>query len=103
MNGRLLLTGVTALLSLVGLGASCRADEFDNVRDRIRQYIDKEGVPSISIAVVKGDEIAWEEGFGWADVEHQIRATPHTAYRTARSMNISATTRLVLIWGTLPA
>ncbi len=80
MNGRSLLTGVTALLALIGLGATCLAAEFDTVRDRIRQYIDKEGVPSISIAVVKGDKIVWEDGFGWADVENRVRATPHTAY-----------------------
>jgi hypothetical protein len=38
VTGRSLLTGVTALLSLIALGASCRADEFENVRDRIHQY-----------------------------------------------------------------
>jgi CubicO group peptidase (beta-lactamase class C family)/acetyl esterase/lipase len=73
------------------------ADEFDNVRDRIRQYIDKEGVPSISIAVVKGDAIVWEEGFGWADVEKRVRATPHTAYMLASvSKPITATIMMLL-------
>jgi CubicO group peptidase (beta-lactamase class C family) len=86
-----------ALMSLVGFGAPCRADEFDNVRDRVRQYIDKEGVPSISIAVVKGDEIVWEEGFGWADVENRVRATPHTAYMLASGSKPITATILMLL------
>ena len=97
MIGRSLLTGLMALMSLVGFGAPCRADEFDNVRDRVRQYIDKEGVPSISIAVVKGDEIVWEEGFGSADVENRVRATPHTAYMLASGSKPITATILMLL------
>ena len=97
MNGRSLLTGVTILLFLIGLGASCQADEFDNVRDRIRQYIDKEGVPSISIAVVNGDKIVWEGGFGLADIENRLRATPRTAYMLGSvSKPITATVLMLL-------
>jgi CubicO group peptidase (beta-lactamase class C family) len=79
MTGRILLVGLATL----AFATPSRAEPFEAVRDRIRQYIDKESIPSISIAVVKGDEILWEEGFGWADVENRVRATPHTAYMLA--------------------
>src|SRR5262249_34926459 len=55
-------------------------------------------IPSISIAVVKGGEIVWEEGFGWADVEKRVRATPHTAYMLASvSKPITATIIMLLV------
>jgi CubicO group peptidase (beta-lactamase class C family) len=93
MTGRLSLLGVATL----AFATPCQAEQFDNVRDRIRQYIDRDGVPSISIAVVKGDEIVWEEGFGWADVENRIRATPHTAYMLGSvSKPITATLLMLL-------
>ncbi|MGH9460039.1 MAG: serine hydrolase domain-containing protein [Vicinamibacteria bacterium] len=73
-----------AMLSFAVHGATlCGAQTFDRVRDRIHQYVDGERIPSVSIAVVKGEEIVWEEAFGWADVENRVRATPHTAYMLA--------------------
>jgi CubicO group peptidase (beta-lactamase class C family) len=39
--------------------------------------------PSISVAVVRGDEVAWSTAVGWADRERAIRANPHTAYMLA--------------------
>ncbi|MFC1728841.1 serine hydrolase [candidate division KSB1 bacterium] len=37
---------------------------------------------SISAAVVVGNDVVWEQGFGWADVENRIPADAHTIYRT---------------------
>jgi CubicO group peptidase (beta-lactamase class C family) len=91
MTGRLLLFG------LATLAMPCQAEQFEWVRDRIRQYVEEEGVPSVSIAVVKRGEIVWEEGFGWADVEKRVRATPHTAYMLASaSKPITATIMMLL-------
>jgi CubicO group peptidase (beta-lactamase class C family) len=36
----------------------------------------------LSVAVVHGD-FRWERGFGFADVENRVPATPHTSYRMA--------------------
>ena len=83
MKRRFRFTAV-AMLSFVVDGATlCKAQTFDRVRDRIHQYVDGERIPSISIAVVQGEEIVWEEAFGWSDVENRVRATPHTAYMLA--------------------
>jgi CubicO group peptidase (beta-lactamase class C family) len=40
-------------------------------------------IPGMSAAVVKNGELAWARGFGYADVENQIPATPETPYHLA--------------------
>ena len=37
--------------------------------------------PGLSIAVVHDQEIVWAEGFGYANMERQVLATPYTLYR----------------------
>jgi CubicO group peptidase (beta-lactamase class C family) len=49
----------------------------------IEEILNEAKVPSIAVAVVKDGKIIWEEGFGWADRERQIRATAHTPYSLA--------------------
>jgi CubicO group peptidase (beta-lactamase class C family) len=93
MTGRLLLVGVATL----AFATTCQAEQFERIRDRIRHYVEKDGVPSISIAVVKGDKIVWEEGFGWADVEKRVRATPRTAYMLASVSKPITSTILMLL------
>jgi CubicO group peptidase (beta-lactamase class C family) len=39
--------------------------------------------PGIAVAVVRGDEIVWSTGAGWADIEQGIRARPDTAFMLA--------------------
>jgi CubicO group peptidase (beta-lactamase class C family) len=38
------------------------------------------GIPGMSAAVVRDGEIAWEKGFGYANVAARVRATPDTPY-----------------------
>src|SRR3712207_1778165 len=39
-----------------------------------------EAVPGLSVAVVKGDRLVWERGFGFADRATGSPATPRTTY-----------------------
>jgi len=39
--------------------------------------------PGIAVAVVRGDEVVWSAGVGWADKEHGILVTPATAFQLA--------------------
>lgn len=39
--------------------------------------------PGVSVAVIYDQEIVWSQGFGFADVQNQIPATPQTIYRIA--------------------
>ncbi len=40
-------------------------------------------IPGMSAAVVRDGEIAWEQGFGFADLENRIEAEAHTPYGLA--------------------
>jgi CubicO group peptidase (beta-lactamase class C family) len=93
-----------ALAAFLLLAAASRLEaqtadpRFDAVRDTIRAVMDAGSVPSISVAIARGDRILWEESFGWADKERQVRATPHTMYSLASiSKPITATGLMILV------
>lgn len=44
--------------------------------ERVREN----GVPGLSVAVVKGDRVCWRRGFGFADLATSAPATPTTSY-----------------------
>ena len=72
-------------------------ERFDRVRERIERGLVEHSIPSLSVAVALGKIILWEEGFGWADREHRIAATPHTMYSLASiSKPITATGLMIL-------
>ncbi len=39
-----------------------------------------DNLPGISVAVVKDQEVIWSRGYGYADLDRQVRATPETKY-----------------------
>ena len=55
--------------------------------DVLSAWIDSQraysGLPGVSLSVVHDQELVWAAGFGWADVERRIPATPDTRYRIA--------------------
>ncbi len=65
----------------VGMGRGSR------VFEELERFIDAElacrGHPASSVAVVMDGEAVWSKGFGYADVENRIQATPGTVYRCA--------------------
>jgi CubicO group peptidase (beta-lactamase class C family) len=67
------------------------------LRTLIQNRLATDPIPSISIAVVANGQILWEEGFGWADREKQIRATAHTAYYLASVTKSITATALMLL------
>jgi len=70
---------------------------FHLARERIQRGMVERGIPSLTIAVAQGDTALWEEGFGWADRERRIAATPHTLYSLASiSKPITATALMIL-------
>lgn len=49
----------------------------------IEQEMDDADVTGLSIALVDDQEIVWSEGFGYADKQANLRATPDTVYHLA--------------------
>lgn len=92
---------VCRCILLVGLwlcGQCAGSDPFDKIRDDIRQSLERDAIPSLAVAVAKEGKIIWEEGFGWANKEQQIKATAETPYSIASiSKPITATALMVLV------
>ncbi len=80
------------------LGRARAADRFDPLRAWIGTELERQGVPSLAVAVARDGRILWEQGFGWADRERAVPATPHTRYSIASvSKPITATALMVLV------
>lgn len=64
--------------------ALARGDE-DATRRYLEKLIDHEmgrsGTPGLSIALVDDQRVVWAQGFGFADLERKLPATPSTVYR----------------------
>jgi len=57
--------------------------DFTKARENIIKQVDSNRIPSISVAVVRKNQIIWEESFGYADREAKRKATVHTPYYIA--------------------
>jgi CubicO group peptidase (beta-lactamase class C family) len=71
---------------------------FDEFRDQLLQKMVETRTPSMAIAVSRNGQIVWEEGFGLADREDSIPATPETVYSLAsvtKPMTATAIMRLI--------
>lgn len=55
-----------------------RAQEV--LRSEIKGIIDQSGIPSISIVLMKDDQIVWAEAFGYANVRLKVPASPDSIY-----------------------
>jgi len=71
--------------------------DFDDIRSTIKTLMKNSKTPSVSVAVTKDGDIIWEESFGWANREKQIKATPQTMYSLASiSKPFTATCLMIL-------
>ena len=61
----------------------------------IQEKIETNGVPGLSVAVVKGDRVVWERGFGFADFATSAPATPSTSYLWFSMTKIVTATAIV--------
>jgi CubicO group peptidase (beta-lactamase class C family) len=75
--------------------SSTKKPDFSAIRGQLRAHVGSDDVPGLAIAVSRGGEILWEEGFGWADRERHEQATPTTPFYIA-SVTKSVTATAVL-------
>jgi CubicO group peptidase (beta-lactamase class C family) len=79
------------------LPAPARADSFERIAAWIRAELETDATPSLAIAVARDGRLLWAEGFGFADKERRIAATPDTRYSLASiSKPITATGLMML-------
>ena len=63
------------------VGAPEWTASVERARQVIRAGLTEQSLPGLSVAVGIGGEIVWAEGFGWADLEHQVPVAPDTRFR----------------------
>jgi CubicO group peptidase (beta-lactamase class C family) len=80
---------VTRAAVVSGVGALApfsfvrRAAAASDLHRFVRQRMLKAVTPAVAVAVVRGEEVVFATGAGWADIEQGIRATPDTAFMLA--------------------
>lgn len=93
---RFAIVPLLAALLVVYAGPKALAQETDQqqrgpfseatvqrLRGAIENKMQERGIPGLSAVVVADGRTVFSEGFGFADVENQVPATPSTVYRTA--------------------
>jgi CubicO group peptidase (beta-lactamase class C family) len=108
-NGK--LAAACSILGLALLPAACakrnagpagptdpdrqRLQSFEQQAEQIRVMLK---IPGLSAVIVRDQQVLWSKGFGFADVENQIPATPETLYHVASvTKPVGATLLLQLV------
>src|SRR5262245_51805407 len=100
-SGGLIVLVVLVLLSPIAMGDGRPTDDeklkarLENLDKSIEDLRTILKIPGISAAVVKDQKVIWSKGFGLADVENKIAATPETPYRIASLTKTFASTLLM--------
>jgi CubicO group peptidase (beta-lactamase class C family) len=64
----------------------------------VSKFMAESSAPGISVALVEDGEYVWSEGFGMADLENFVPATPQTLYRLASISKSLTATGAMQLW-----
>ncbi|MEZ5426729.1 MAG: serine hydrolase domain-containing protein [Pyrinomonadaceae bacterium] len=93
------VVGVIVLLSVFSgaLAQTFKEKRLEKIRADLGEKVAKGEAASLAVGVIRNGKTIWKEGFGWADKERKIRATPETVYPLASiSKSLTATGLWVL-------
>lgn len=101
----LLLVGILLLAggcsTAPPVASSIARGNYDHTRAYLAWMIDQEmarnEITGISIALVDNQQVIWQQGFGYADLENRVPAAPETVYRAgsiAKVFTAAATMQL---------
>lgn len=74
-----------------------KENEFKNLETEIQETVDKLNVVGLSIFVIENNKISYSQGFGYADIDKNIKTDTNTIYRIAsisKSITASAIMKL---------
>jgi CubicO group peptidase (beta-lactamase class C family) len=75
--------------SLPSLAPAQSISDFETHLEQLRVAL---SIPGYSAAIAKGNKVVWAKGFGFADVEKRVAATPETEYHLASLTKTFAST-----------
>lgn len=92
---------IPAFCASVCASAAPQSGQFDLEKTKkvmtalIEEKMKERGVPSVSIALVRGDLIVWKAAFGYANVRTKTPATTDTLYSTGSTFKSATATALM--------
>lgn len=90
----LLVSPLTAYSQAFSIAPEKRAQ----LETAITRFMAANSIPGVSVAVVENGTEEWSAGFGSADLENLVPATPHTLYRLASISKSLTATGAMLLW-----
>lgn len=78
-----LTSAALALVLCAAGGFAATSDQFDVFAAYLDALRLQAKIPGLSAVILRDGAVAWERGFGYADVERQLQATPDTPYQVA--------------------
>lgn len=92
---------LTLLVSIQAFGQSPKgltAEQIKKIEAVISAAMAKQNIPGFSAAVVMDNQLLWSQGYGLAEMENSVPATPLTTYRIASvSKPITAVAAMQLV------
>lgn len=79
------------------MSTSAPRPDFSAVREIIMKGMAASSTPSMAVAVARGNDILWEEGFGWLDRPGGTPATADTLYYAASVTKAVTATALMIL------
>lgn len=80
--------------------ANCLAQEAinDKVDDFIKNEMQKQKIPGVSLAIVKNGKITYTKGYGFSNIEHQVLVKPETIFQSGSvGKQFTATAIMMLV------
>lgn len=70
------------LVALLGVVACCGSAFADRVDDLIAAEMQRQHIPGLALAIVQDGKVVKEQGYGVANLEHDVPVTPETMFQT---------------------
>ena len=94
---RILWISLVLVLSVISLQAQSNSSE--KARSLVQKFVDDQNIPGLAATVYHKGEIIWSEGYGYANLEHQVKVDPaKTKFRigsVSKTFTASALGRLM--------
>ncbi len=84
--------------ALLAQEKSLAPEKRAQIEKAISTFMSANSVPGISAAVVQDGQPIWSQGFGMADLENSVPATPATLYRLASVSKPITATGVMQLW-----
>ena len=76
------LLGTSVFSSITGLNAK-QNDPVSQMKNTVPMLMQQAGIPGLSTAYIENGKLVWQESFGLADTERQVKVTSDTAFEAA--------------------